>query len=150
MRRLALAMVVVFAACTRTKVMSVGPSAAPAVVAAAFMQAVADGNLEHMAQLWGTNKGPAAVTGSPSDYQRRIAVIQLYLRGSTHRVVGDGPVPGGGDRRLVTLELTRGGCVRQVPFTMIRTKDGTWLVNAVDLNAAGNPAQPCDTGTPPP
>jgi len=117
-------------------------------VAAAFMRAVADSNLTQMAELWGTSKGSAAATGQPADFLQRIAVMQLYLRGATTKVLGNGPVPGSGDRRQVMLELTRGGCVKQVPFTMVRTKDGAWLVNAVDLNAAGNPAKPCE-GVPP-
>ena len=149
MRGLAFACLVLLTACGGGgKPARVEPSAAPAAVAAAFMRAVADSNLTQMAELWGTSKGSAAATGQPADFLQRIAVMQLYLRGATTKVLGNGPVPGSGDRRQVMLELTRGGCVKQVPFTMVRTKDGAWLVNAVDLNAAGNPAKPCE-GVPP-
>jgi hypothetical protein len=30
-----------------------------------------------------------------------------------------------------------------VPFTVIRTSDGSWLVNQVDLASAGSPIKPC-------
>jgi hypothetical protein len=33
-----------------------------------------------------------------------------------------------------------------VPFTVIKIPDGSWLVNQVDLTAAGNPARPCLPG----
>jgi hypothetical protein len=33
-----------------------------------------------------------------------------------------------------------------VPFTAIRLADGTWIVNQVDVTAAGNPARPCVPG----
>jgi hypothetical protein len=112
-------------------------------VAAAFLRAVSDSNLVQMGALWGTSKGPAASTGVPSDWQRRVAVMQLYLRGGEAKVLSEDTF--GGDRREVVVQLERPGCVKQVPFSMIRTKDGGWLVNSIDLNAAGNPANPCET-----
>jgi hypothetical protein len=123
-------------------------------VAAAFMRAVADSNFTQMGALWGTGRGPAATTNSPSNWAQRIAVMHSYLKGGTARVLSEAdPSLTRDDRREVLVELTRGGCVKTVPFTMIRTRDGSWLVNAVDLNAAGVPGRPCATppaATPPP
>ena len=53
------------------------------------MQAVADSNLDKMATLWGTANGPASRTRQPSDYQRRIAIMQAYLRNDSFRVISD-------------------------------------------------------------
>ena len=146
MHRYLLASLVVTAACTTTKVEPVAPSRAPAMVAAAFMQAVADSNLTQMGELWGTSKGPAASTNSPSDWARRVAVMHAYLKGGTAKVVGEGdPSTAREDRRQVIVELSRSGCVKTVPITLIRTKQGSWLVNAIDLNAAGAPGKPCDS-----
>ena len=130
------------------KVETAAPIGGPAAVAAAFMRAVTDSNLTQMAELWGSARGSAVATGAPNDWQRRVVVMQLYLRGGAARV-HDAGLPGTPDRRELMVELTRAGCTRQVPFTMVRTKDGAWLVNAVDLNAAGNPAKPCDRPAPP-
>jgi hypothetical protein len=111
----------------------------------AFMQAVADSNLTRMADLWGTTAGPAGKTKQPPDWERRVVVMQAYLQNESHRIVSDGPA-GGDARRAVQVEIRRQLCTWIVPFTAIRLADGTWIVNQVDLTAAGNPARPCVPG----
>lgn len=110
-----------------------------------FMQAVADSNLAKMANLWGASGGPAAKTGQPTDYERRIVVMQAFLQNEGHKIVTDSP-DGSPDRHLVQVELRRQLCTKLVPFTVIKIADGSWLVNQVDLTAAGNPARPCLPG----
>jgi hypothetical protein len=109
------------------------------------MQAVADSNLDKMASLWGTANGPASRTGQPRDYQRRIAVMRAILRNDAFRLTSD--VPESADRRALQVEIKRQACTWSVPFVAIKTGDGSWLVNQVDLTAAGNPARPCPEGT---
>lgn len=146
--KLLLGVVALGACATKVQQMSVttGPgTGAPSAVTSAFMQAVADSNLTQMGALWGTTKGPASTTNVPSNWMQRVSVIQAYLRGGTAKVVGENLVGSSTDRRVVSVELTRSGCTKTVPFTLIRLKDGAWLVNSVDLNAAGVPGRPCDT-----
>jgi hypothetical protein len=131
-------------ACTTKKLDPVVPSAAPASVAAAFMQAVADSNLTQMGELWGTSRGSAASTNRPPDWAQRVAVMHAYLKGGSAKVVGEGdPSTAKADRRQILVELSRSGCVKTVPFVLIKTKQGAWLVNSVDLNAAGTPGRGC-------
>jgi hypothetical protein len=122
-----------------------GPVTSPRGVVEQFLQAVADSNVQKMASLWGTSAGPAAKTNQPSDYERRIVVMQAYLKNEGTAITGDAP-DGGPDRHLVQVELRRQLCTKTVPFTVIKLADGTWLVNQVDLAAAGNPARPCLPG----
>lgn len=122
----------------------VEPSKSASGAVHAFMQAVADSNLAKMATLWGTARGPAAKTGQPSDYERRIAIMQAYLRNDSFRLTSD--VPEADNRRVVQVELRRQTCTSNVPFVVIKTGDGSWLINQVDLTAAGNPARPCVEG----
>jgi hypothetical protein len=110
-----------------------------------FMQAVADSNLSQMANLWGTAAGPAGRTGQPPDYERRVAVMQAYLRNESHRIVSD-DAEGGEARHALQVEIRRQLCSWTVPFTAIRLADGSWIVNQVDLTKAGNPARPCVPG----
>lgn len=146
-QRLWSALVLVLGACS-------GGGAAPGSVAPAntsargavdaFMQAVADSNLARMASIWGTRSGAAADTRQPPDYERRVAVMQTYLRNESHRVL---PSSSSGEaQEELQVELRRGLCTWIVPFTAIRLSDGKWLVNQVDLTKAGNPARPCDPG----
>lgn len=110
------------------------------------MQAVADSNLDKMANLWGTASGPAAKTNQPPDYQRRIAIMQAYLRNDSFRITSD--VPEAESRRGLQVEIRRKSCTWTVPFTAIKTRDGSWIVTQLDLAAAGNPARPCMEGAP--
>jgi hypothetical protein len=142
------ACLVVTVACATKQLNPVGPTAAPASVAAAFMQAVADSNLIQMGELWGTSRGSAATTKTPSNWGQRVAVMHAYLKGGRAKVVGEGdPSTAREDRRQILVELDRTGCVKTIPFTMIKTKQGAWLVNAIDLNAAGTPGRACDKGS---
>lgn len=124
---------------------TVAPATSAREAVDAFMQAVADSNLTGMANLWGTSAGPAAKTNQPADWQRRITVMQAYLQNESHRVVSEHP-DGSDARRSVQVEIRRQLCTWVVPFRTIRLGDGTWLVNQVDVTAAGNPAQPCVPG----
>ena len=124
---------------------TVAPTTSAKGAVDAFMQAVADTNLARMAQLWGTAGGPAARTKQPPDYERRIAVMQAYLQNESHRVMGDAPLDAD-TRHAVQVEIRRQLCTWVVPFTVIKLADGNWIVNQVDLTAAGNPARPCTPG----
>lgn len=124
------------------------------------MQAAADSNLARMAELWGTRAGSALKTGQPPDYQRRLAIMQVYLSGAPYRLVpgsaaqiepagGDtaARLPGPGDEtattRQVVVQLERQGCTKFVPFMVVKAIDNSWLINQVDLAAAGHPKRPC-------
>jgi len=108
----------------------------------AFMRAVADSNLTKMAELWGSSKGSAARTGQPSDYEKRIVVMQSFLRNDDYRVASEASESS--DRRAMQIELRRQACTWTVPFTVLKANDGAWLVSSVDLTRAGNPVRPCD------
>lgn len=120
------------------------PVVASAQAVRMFMKAAADSNLTRMGELWGSESGPAAQTGTPADYERRLVVIQAYLKGDSIQVVSDMSAPGDNSRRRVTIALYRQSCPKQIPMVLVRTKAGGWIVNSVDLNAAGNPARPCE------
>ena len=108
------------------------------------MQAVADSNLAKMASLWGTSSGPAAKTRQPPDWERRVAIMRAYLRNDGFRLTSE--VPESTERRALQVEIRRQTCTWSVPFVAVRTSDGSWLVNQVDLTKAGNPARPCVPG----
>ena len=122
----------------------VQPANTAAGAVKSFMEAVADSNVAKMATLWGTSKGPASRTGQPTDYERRVAIMRAYLRNDSYRVVSE--IPETESRRAVQVEIKRQTCTWNVPFVTIKTGDGSWLVNQVDLAAAGNPARPCVEG----
>jgi hypothetical protein len=120
----------------------VRPETSATTAVQSFMQAVADSNLAKMASLWGSTAGPASKTHQPSDYERRIVVMQSYLRHDDSRIASDTPETNP-SKHSVQVEIRRSACTWIVPFVVIQLADGSWLVNQVDLGAAGNPARPC-------
>lgn len=117
----------------------------PAAAVQEFMRAVADSNLTRMAELWGTDKGPASKT-HPKDYEKRILIMQLFLHGAQARTLGDVPSSKSG-LRSVTTELAHNGCKVTISIDVVKTRDG-WLVQNFDLAEAGRVNQPCDNGKP--
>jgi hypothetical protein len=138
-----MAAALVLAACGGAGTGQVHPENTASAAVQSFMRAVADSNLDAMAALWGTAGGSAARTRQPSDYERRIVVMQSYLRHDDFRILSDAP-DGSDARHAVQVQLRRQACTWTVPFTVIRLTDGGWIINQLDLTAAGNPARGCE------
>jgi hypothetical protein len=117
------------------------PSAGPTRAVGEFFSAVADSNLTRMAELWGTRKGSAAETGSPTDYQRRVAVMYTFLKGATAKVIAE--VERTDDKSTLAVEVTRSDCRKRIPFTLEKTKDDRWMVTSIELGALGTPGRAC-------
>ncbi len=118
-----------------------------------FMQAVADSNISRMGRFWGTRRGPAVITRSPADYEQRLGVTQIFLRGSPFTIVRTDLVAGDADRRVVIVDLDRSNtdgtrCTRTLPVTVVQTNNHGWVVNAMDLSLAGTPGRPCSDARP--
>lgn len=120
---------------------SATPSAGPTQAVEAFMQAVADSNLTRMAELWGTSRGSAAETGKPTDYQRRVAVMYTFLKGSTAKVLAE--VERSDDKSTLAVEVTRSDCRKRIPITLEKTGNDRWMVTSIELGALGTPGRPC-------
>ncbi|HET6837795.1 MAG TPA: hypothetical protein VFH24_07105 [Gemmatimonadales bacterium] len=133
--------VLLVAGCGGGSTAPVQPTTSAAAAVRGFMQAVADSNVDKMASLWGTANGPASQTRQPPDYERRVAIMQAYLRNDSYRVTSD--VEETPTRRTLQVQLRRKTCTWSVPFVSLKTNSGSWLINQVDLTAAGNPARPC-------
>lgn len=110
-----------------------------------FLAAASDSNIARMATVWGNANGPASVTGQPPQWEQRLKVVQFYLRGGTWTVLDNRPEQGNEARRDLSMQFTRGSCVKTVPFVAVKSSHGGWLVESVDVTAAGNPLQPCPT-----
>ncbi|HEV8357578.1 MAG TPA: hypothetical protein VGQ17_12540 [Gemmatimonadales bacterium] len=128
---------------------AVGASASAIQAVQEFMGAARDSNMTRMAALWGASGGPAGQTRSPKDWERRLVVLQAYLRGDSARVTSDVGVSGDANRRRLVVSLFRATCATPIPVVAIRTRSGSWIVNSVDLSSAGNPARPCEPGSRP-
>ncbi len=112
-----------------------------------FMGAVSSSDLVTMGSLWGTGRGPASDHMNSQILEKRLTVIRTYLRHQRFSVLGQSTaaIPADERHRIYNVRLERDGCIRIVPFTMVRVGHG-WLVENIDLAAAGNPAVACVAG----
>lgn len=108
-----------------------------------FMNAVKANSLTGMAELWGTRKGRASATMNHEEMDKRLTVIRSFLAHDSFEFQPRNMLSAtGADQRVLDVRITRKACTPVVPFTVVRWGNG-WLVQDIDLSAAGNPARPC-------
>jgi hypothetical protein len=130
------------AACGGASAGDVAPIGSAEGAVREFLAAVSDSNIARMGRSWGASSGPAAVTNKPDNWEERMKVVQVILRRGTYRVTTNVADPSASNKRNLNVEFTRGTCVKNVPFTAVQTRNG-WLVESLDVSAAGNPINPC-------
>jgi hypothetical protein len=98
-----------------------------------FLQAANARDFEAMRQLFGTRRGPIA--GERREIELRMAAIADVLRHEDYRIIEDRREPGREfPTTRVTVTITKGGReIPDVPFFVIQTERGGWLVEQVDL-----------------
>lgn len=115
----------------------------PASAVTAFLAAVQANDLAAMGRLFGTaDRGPAPGWMERDELNKRLTVIRSVLQHESYALEPGNDPGAGAPRQVIRVRLTRKGCQPVVPFTLARHADG-WLVAAVDLEAAGNPARTC-------
>jgi hypothetical protein len=130
------------AACAGGSAGNVAPLGSAEGAVREFLAAVSDSNIARMGRAWGSTGGAAAIKNDPQDWEERMKVVQIILRGGTYRVTTNVADPTSTNKRNLNVELTRGPCVKNVPFVAVQTTNG-WLVESMDISAAGNPMNPC-------
>jgi len=143
------------ASCTTVVRQGAGAAVVAQLSLERFLQASNARDLEGMARLFGTQSGPAWDTGSTfgcafkkigswfggspcvqkHDVEVRMDAIAQILRHDDYRIVREEAVAGRmGQATRVFVDLTvRGQTVREVPFVIVRSGGGQWLVEEVDL-----------------
>jgi len=146
------------AGCTTTQVVSSGEMAAvaPMLSVERFLQASNERDLYAMAGIFGTANGPVIDTGGPlgcmfkrigswiglgdrcatlQEVELQMDAIAQILRHEDYTIVSDERVPGRTEtttRVGVNLRI-RGRDYSDVPFLVVQTGNGLWLVEEIDL-----------------
>jgi hypothetical protein len=153
-----LAFVLLSSGCTRVIVQGPGELAAvaPQLSVERFLQASNARDYAGMARLFGTPDGPIADTGNSfgcglkllvswlpgvsrcrrwEDVELQMAAIAEVLRYQDYRIVSEAIQPGRTSlTNRIGVDLHRpGSVVRDVPFLVVRTEEGRWLVQEIDL-----------------
>lgn len=129
---------------------------APMLSVERFLQAANTQDLDTMARIFGTYNGPVGDTGSTFgcafrrmgswigvtqrcltrvDVELRMNALALILRHDDYRILSERPVPGRvHPTSRVGVTLVRGNrTVDDVPFLVVRSRSGRWLVEEIDL-----------------
>lgn len=106
---------------------------APQLSVERFLQAANARDFESMRRLFGTFDGP--IGGDRLELELRMSAIAEILRHEDYQIQGQQQEPGRQyPTTRVIVTLTKDGReITNVPFLVVRTEDGGWLVQEVDL-----------------
>lgn len=131
----AIALAVVFSACTqRVETVPMG-GVGHTIVLEQFLSAANAQDLVKMGTLFGTaDKGAISGQWPKDEVEKRMFIFANVLRHDDYKIEGETLVPGRlNDAKQLNVSLTRGQRKVIVPFTLVRTKKDSWLVEMFDL-----------------
>lgn len=160
---LLLALPALLLGCTTTRYVSSGEMAAVAPVMSVerFLGAVNARDLHGMARIFGTEDGPVIETGGAfgcafkrmgswiglgdrcptlQEVEIRMDALARVLRHEDYTIGAEADVPGRGyPASRIEVSLWIGGVeFPRVPFTVVRTDEGRWLVEEIGLDRVTN------------
>lgn len=111
-----------------------GPDAvAPALVVERFLQAVNARDVTTLGRLFGTREGPISARDERTAVEQRMFTLASLLEHDDYSILGDQVVPGrSGEAIDIITTLRQGERTVAVPFTLVRTGEGRWLVEKID------------------
>ncbi len=96
-----------------------------------FLSSVRAQDLQAMASVWGSKRGPARDNIPPTDLEKRELIMMCYLGHDRFRVVRE--QPGDDGRRVFAVELRKGDLARVTSFYTIAGPSDRWYVESADL-----------------
>jgi len=110
------------------------PAIAASLVIEQFLRAANAQDLDGMARLFGTRKGPVSDRDPRGENEQRMFALASVLRHGDYRIEGNEIVPGRSDEATrVNVRMTIQRTTHLVPFTLVKSKDGTWLVEQIGI-----------------
>lgn len=134
MKRLAVVLVLLSAACRGAPSGLMTGAATPEAAVTAFIAAGKAQDLQAMSAVWGTNHGSVRETMPRADIERREMIMMRLLCQDQHRITGTSPGIGG--QRIVNVELSRGSNALNRRFTTVEGPSGRWYVNDFEIDEA--------------
>jgi hypothetical protein len=132
-KRVALLLLPVFAACSSLPGGGAGTGAeSPNAAIQQFLAASKRKDLTAMANVWGTDKGPASKSMSQKELERRELIMIQCL---AHEQVKIGaPAPGEAGRLRIPVELTLVTLKATPAFTVVKGPANRWYVENLELD----------------
>jgi hypothetical protein len=132
-KRVALLLIPIAAACASLSGGGAGAGAeSPTAAIQQFLAAARAKNLAAMANVWGTDKGPASKTIAQKELERRELIMIQCLSHEQATIGASSPGEAGRLRFPVTLTLVTLKATPQ--FTVVRGPDDRWFVENLELD----------------
>lgn len=112
------------------------PSFAPALTVERFMRAANQRDFDTMASLFGTRDGSVNAQWTDKEVDERMLIFANVLRHQDYSITGEEIVPGRRDEatQLNVRILLQNGSTVDVPFTLVRTRSASWLIESLALD----------------
>jgi hypothetical protein len=112
------------------------PSVATSLAIEQFLRAVNAKDLDTMARLFGTVDGPITRRDPKKDIDNRMFALAAVLRHEDYAIEGMQIVPGRRDEATrVNVRMTVQGQTVRVPYTLVWSRDGNWLIEQIGIEA---------------
>jgi hypothetical protein len=98
-----------------------------------FLNAVRAQDLQAMAGVFGTSRGPSRDNMNREELEKRLIILQCYFNHDKFRILGESPGEGG--HRVVATELTRGTNLRTPHFYVIPGPANRYYVDNMEIAA---------------
>ncbi len=109
-------------------------SPGPALTVERFLRAANANDLGVMTELFGTERQTIAQREGQTQAERRVYVLASLLRHDDWSIVGQQTVPGRMmDATDLLVRLSRGGESVTVPFLVVRTRQGGWRIERIEV-----------------
>ena len=108
-----------------------GPN--PRAAVEQFLTAVRAEDIQTMAAIFGTNRGPARDNMNREELEKRLIILQCYFNHDKFRILRD--FAGDDNHRVVVVELTRGSNTRSPSFYVIAGPGGRYYVDNMEIAA---------------
>lgn len=119
-----------------------GQSPGPALALERFLRAANVNDLEVMTQLFGTTDRTIVAMEGETMAERRMMVLASLLRHDDWSIQGQRAVPGRiDDATELLVSLSQGDRTVDVPFLVVRTDDGGWIIERISVEPLTAPRQ---------
>ena len=113
---------------------------APSLVVEQFLRASNAKDLETMGKLFGTKEGAFWSRYSHKEVEQRMYPLAVELQHSDFEMAGEQMVPGRtNEATRLLVRITKEDKKFVVPFTMVRYKGSTWLVEQIGIEVLTGP-----------
>ena len=120
----------------RVNVAPSNPEVATSLVIDQFMRATMSYDLDTMARLFGTVDGSILGWESRTEVDQRMFAIASLLRHDSYSIKGLEIVPGRREEATrVIVNMSLGEHSVDVPYTLVWSKNRTWMIEQIDLEA---------------